>query len=287
MLSTKVQQRYRMELAYRIYHPNHTFFQTGPLCGTVEKDWLCTVYQQIPCWRLVGAKSESRVLAKSWAVTYVRQNYIDWTKSRVEADFVSPWQFIRNAWMMPFGSGNTMLGGIEFETWHPRFSIALAREVSSWAIRRMSLTSAWIISGSNLWLSYWKISLRCCFNEENGSAVTNPTVTGIVWAGLIDEVVKLCPATCLTSPVKHNMAVKRDFIILQINSSSKRPWWIYCSGNVEKVRQNEEIESKKWESRPLQIQGKKATFSRGSQSYAIILKNNNSGRWNQWELFNI
>lgn len=30
-----------MELAYRIYHPNHTFSQTGPLSGTVEKDWSC------------------------------------------------------------------------------------------------------------------------------------------------------------------------------------------------------------------------------------------------------
>ena len=214
----------------------------------------------------VGAESESRVLAKSWAITYVRQNYIDWTKSRIEADFVSSWQFIRNAWMMPFGSGNTMLGGIEFETWHPRFSIALAREVSSWAIRRVSLTSAWIISGSNLWLSYWKISLCCCSNEENGSSVTNPTVTGIVLAGLIDEVVKLCPATCLTSPVKHTMAVKRDFIILQINSSSKSPWRIYCSGNVEKMRQMEEIESRNESQDHCKYKGEKAPFSRGSQS---------------------
>lgn len=28
---------YHMELAYRIYHPNHTFFQTRPFSGTVEK----------------------------------------------------------------------------------------------------------------------------------------------------------------------------------------------------------------------------------------------------------
>lgn len=83
-----------MEWAYRIYHPNHTFFQTRAFCGTVEKDWLCTVYQKIPCWWLAGEPDQYLSLVyvgkNHGAVTYVGQNYIDRTKSRVKADFVSP-----------------------------------------------------------------------------------------------------------------------------------------------------------------------------------------------------
>lgn len=54
--------------------------------------------------------------------------------------------------------------------------------------------------------------------KDNGigrALFTSPTVTEIVFADFIDEVVKLCPATSRTSPVKpHNMTVMRYFIIL-------------------------------------------------------------------------
>ena len=56
--------------------------------------------------------------------------------------------------------------------------------------------------------------------KDNGNRVewlfTSPTVTEIVFADFIDEVVKLCPATSLTSPaVKHNnITVMRYFITL-------------------------------------------------------------------------
>ena len=79
----------------------------------------------------------------------------------------------------------------------------------------------------NLCLNYFgiktKISPRCCSNEENGLTVTSPTVTEMVLGGGINDVVKFCATNSLTSPTKHNITVKIDFIVLQ-SGPSTRPW---------------------------------------------------------------
>lgn len=176
---------------------------------------------------------------------------------------------------MPFGPGDTMAVGIEFEIWY-RLSITPAKEVSSWAVRRVSLTSAWIISGSNLSSSYRShkrklVPIVAWTSVENRSTVTNPTVTGIVLAGLIDDVVKLCAATFLTSPTKHNITVKTVFIVLR-TGSSKRPW-----RKLFKIQGNKN-EKRQWKSRPSQRTRKQKAYSQlESKSYAIVLKDNRFG----------